>query len=653
MRARAYCIGLSLLAAAAARAGDPPSLEELLQKNLDQPSRQVEVSSASRFAQSAAQAPAVTYVLTAQDITHLGLRSLADVLRSLPGLYVSSDSQFSFVSARGLGRAGEYNSRLLVLLDGMRLNENILDAAQVGRDGVVDIALIERVEFTPGPGASVYGNNAFFGVIHIVTKRADRLQGLQLRYSQASSSERNASLTLGRRGDSGSEAWLSLSGFEQHRMHEVVPPPPSALAARFRELDHDRGARLQAGLSWRGVNLRLGSSERLRGLPVPVSPLQPDRLEPARDLTRSHFAQLSLERSLNEDWDLYAAGALQRSLYRSSSPYVADEALNQLAIYRNQFLGRWGQLHLRLGYQGLDGHYLSLGLEHQHDAAQHIWVGTLGQRPQVDRDGSDRRLGLFIQDEWRPAPRHTLVLGLRHDRSDTAGSSLNPRLAWVWSPAAETGLKLLYGSAYRGANRSEIGLNEEQGVAAPRAEQVRSLELALDQGLREHWRLRASLYLSRISGLIRLSPENPVFENSARLLSRGIELGLDGRWAGGAELSVSLSLNHHRSDAATDRLNTQPRGLLKLHASRPLGPLRLSGQWLAASGRRVLGERQGGYGLVNLQLLWQADARSELALGLYNAGDKRVAEFTQAGSLLPLRQEGRVLRLSLSRRFGS
>jgi iron complex outermembrane receptor protein len=140
MRARAergLVSALALLAAAGvlAQAEAPePSLEELMRQGLPGLSRRAEVSTAARQAQSADRAPTLTYVLTDEDIRAQGWRNLTDVLNQLPGLFISSNGSFSYVGARGLGRPGDFNARVLLLIDGMRANENIYDAAQVGAE---------------------------------------------------------------------------------------------------------------------------------------------------------------------------------------------------------------------------------------------------------------------------------------------------------------------------------------------------------------------------------------------------------------------------------------------------------------------------------------------------------------------------------------
>ena len=59
----------------------------------------------------------------------------------------------------------------------MRVNDNIYGQAGVGREFPLDIALIERVEFIPGPGSALYGSNAVLGVVNIVTRSAASLRG--------------------------------------------------------------------------------------------------------------------------------------------------------------------------------------------------------------------------------------------------------------------------------------------------------------------------------------------------------------------------------------------------------------------------------------------------------------------------------------------
>lgn len=69
------------------------------------------------------------------------------------------------------------NARILVLVNGVRVSDNVFDYVGVGGDFVVDMDLVDRVEVVVGPSASLYGNNAFFAVVNIVTRRGHDLSG--------------------------------------------------------------------------------------------------------------------------------------------------------------------------------------------------------------------------------------------------------------------------------------------------------------------------------------------------------------------------------------------------------------------------------------------------------------------------------------------
>lgn len=131
----------------------------------------VEVYSASKFTQKTTEAPAAVSIVTAADIKTYGYRSLADILGSVRGLFITGDRNYQYVGVRGFNRPGEYNSRILLLVDGIRVNDANYDTASIGPEFFLDVNLIERVEVVRGPGSSIYGSNAFFGVVNVITKR--------------------------------------------------------------------------------------------------------------------------------------------------------------------------------------------------------------------------------------------------------------------------------------------------------------------------------------------------------------------------------------------------------------------------------------------------------------------------------------------------
>ena len=121
------------------------------------------VSTASKFPQAIREAPASITVVTAEEIRRFGYRTLGDVLRSVRGFYTTYDRNYAYVGMRGFARPGDYNTRVLLLVDGHRLNDDIFDQAPIGTDFPIDLSLVERVEVIRGPASSLYGTNALFG----------------------------------------------------------------------------------------------------------------------------------------------------------------------------------------------------------------------------------------------------------------------------------------------------------------------------------------------------------------------------------------------------------------------------------------------------------------------------------------------------------
>jgi iron complex outermembrane receptor protein len=263
-------------------------------------------------------------VLTDADIARHGMRNMGDILRSMPGLYVTGDGNFTFVGARGLGRPGDFNARLLFLVDGMRVNENIFDAGSLGPEFFVDVDLIDRVEYAPGPGSALYGNNALLGVVNVITKGADKLRGVQARATADSDRRREVRASWGQRVPGQWEGWLAASAFEQDRIAAPFDVPATLRDALERR-SWDRGQRL-LGMAGAGDWIfRAGVAQRERDFPAFLTSADDSPLGRQRNVYDAAFASLAWERTVAGDWNLYGAVALKRSQYRDTHPYLGED----------------------------------------------------------------------------------------------------------------------------------------------------------------------------------------------------------------------------------------------------------------------------------------------------------------------------------------
>src|SRR3569833_627077 len=128
------------------------------------------IATASRHLEDPRKAPAVTTVIESGEIARSGWRTLGDLLRTVPGFYTAYDRTYLYTGFHGFLQSGDYNARLLLLIDGHRVNENIYDSALIGTEFPLDLSLIERVEVIRGAGSSLFGTNGELAVVIIVTR---------------------------------------------------------------------------------------------------------------------------------------------------------------------------------------------------------------------------------------------------------------------------------------------------------------------------------------------------------------------------------------------------------------------------------------------------------------------------------------------------
>jgi len=190
---------LAFAAAGAARAqpASPDSrLEQLAQLSLEDLMK-IQVVSVSGTPQSRMSTPAAVYVISAEDIRRSGHRTIPEVLRMVPGMYVGRLNSSSWVAgSRGLTGSSLTANRYLVLIDGRLVYDPLTSTTYWDTTDVV-LADIDRIEVIRGPGATLWGANAMNGVINIVTKSARDTLGTLVQVVAGSNAESEVDLRHG------------------------------------------------------------------------------------------------------------------------------------------------------------------------------------------------------------------------------------------------------------------------------------------------------------------------------------------------------------------------------------------------------------------------------------------------------------------------
>ena len=535
------------------------SLEQLLT---------VEVSSASKHLQRAGDAPSAVQVISREEIRLHGWRTLSEALVSLPGIYISNDRGYDYLGARGFQIPGDYNTRFLLLIDGQRNNDNIFQQALTGTEGWVDMSVVERIEYIPGPGSAIYGSNAMFGVINVITRSAAKTAENQVGtyVSQLGLTGVNV-MTSRTMADNDTGLVLQFSAEHQSGRDQTYTDP---LGQLFRAngspatdgiahgLDYGNNRHMMVRIDHGEWNFKLLNHER--------------NVTPSSALYLTVFDDPSLK--LNDGGTQFIA-SVQHEISAASSAYVrlgytdwhyraTYPYLDAVqGYYRNYDDNRGQILDGEFRYQLESGkHHLLAGMEFSRDlmARQHNYYSidpALLNTTNLNINPLVQHSALFIEDEWRFTNSWLLNLGLRQDNITGSASSHSPRLGLIWQPTSAWTAKLLIGRAFRSPNAYE-----SQFIVTPiylnnpnlKPETIRTTEGVLEWLGKNQTRWQFSLFENRINNLIQQvnTGAGLQYQNLGTIQAKGWELGMEKSGSGGLKLRTSISNSHvYGSQGAT------------------------------------------------------------------------------------------------------
>lgn len=594
--------------------------------------------------QTLSKAPSVVSVITAADIRATGATNLAEILQSVPGIYVRSNL-FAFrpqVTFRGA--AGTHT---LLMVNGEPMRDLVWSSGIFWKG--LPASMIDRVEIIRGPGTALFGSDASAGVINVITRTAGRIE---------------QSVAGVRAGSFDTQAgWLRhggvWNGFDIGITAELSRTDGHAPFIATDGL----AASGKAGYGWQGRDIRFSMAKqnwRLLADYMGHRDLETglsgggvlDPLTQARD-NRFDVALLFNDESFSRDWGLSAELRYYYLDYSSGDGFqehppgftditgtYPDGQLNRMQSSERGLRAEVSGL-----YTGIQQHAIRLGagygVKDLYRVEQQVNFGigpngtllpaggplvSVSDTPYAFAPEKVREISYFyLQDIWNLAPDWELTAGARYDHYSDFGGTLNPRLALVWQSSERLTSKLMYGKAFRAPSYLELYAQTAATTPNPdlTPERSNTWDLSFQYAAARNFKLGLSLYRFEQSNLIATNASTQYqFRNVGNRISRGVEL--EAQWQAAKSLRLAGNLAHiEESDASFPR--SVPRDKAYLRADWAFLP-----GWNWNLQANLIGKRAGlsAYNLVDTTLHYSAGKDWNFAASIRNLFDADARELS-------------------------
>jgi outer membrane receptor for ferrienterochelin and colicin len=389
------------------------------------------VVSASRQSTTPVDAPAAITIISAEQIRLSGATNLPDLLRRVPGMStLTMGAGNANLAVRGFNQ--RLSNKVLVLVDGRSVYLDFLGGT-LFRSLSIDLQDIERVEVIRGPGSTLYGANAFGGVVNIITKQPGAGHGGQVHITAGS-----GDTIMGNARFAGREGILEYRGsigYEQTNRYELEFGDRSDIIASTEDVELAvRALRANAGI-WitPAPKIRLG-------------------LSGGASYAYDSFAAIGVLgnywlQGLNSDLRFDAQlGGLGVRVFWNHMNVTADQTWQKAG--GGSSLSTTPQAHV------LDVEAVYSGTARTGPVRHDIAVGAGYRLKTIDwsyLDGPhvEQHLHGFLEDRITLVPELVVVAGFRFDQHPLVGFMPSPRGAVLVKPTPGQAIRVSVGTAFR------------------------------------------------------------------------------------------------------------------------------------------------------------------------------------------------------------
>ncbi|MEI7831832.1 MAG: TonB-dependent receptor [bacterium] len=433
-------------------------------------------------------------IITAHDLEAQGAQTVADALRTVPGVAIIQNGQDGALATVQI--RGTRGTQALVLIDGQRISSPAFMGTDMSKFPVSDIS---RIEIIRGPVSSLYGSEAFGGVINIITKRPVGTGG-ELGYSYGNHGRTQRSIDV----SDGDEKLIwqfnaSAPGFNASR------PNSDFVAA-----DYTGRVQLTDIAGW-NFTVRAEHYHDALGVVGSVNSAPTDE----RQWWLRDDLSLSATRTLdNGTLTVNIHSLRQETEDRATFPYA----------YSSNFRGNTISGDIRYA-RTLGAHQLVAGLETRTDGYRDLEVPGTG----VDLNINNR--AIYLEDRWGIAKDTSVVLGARQDQHSAAGVHFTPRIGVSQNMGDGLVLRTSYSEGFRAPNFTELYTSSFGTKGNPNLapETSRSFEVGAAYTQKNN-NYDIVLFSNRVTDQITWVPDVAPFTYTYKNIARVNQQGVETNW---------------------------------------------------------------------------------------------------------------------------
>lgn len=368
------------------------------------------------------------YVITEEEIQNQGATSASEVLRGLPGFAVN-DAGFGADIHTGTFYRGHSINQSVFLLNGRPIGSNVNIYHGTTDLNSIPVQQIERVELTSGTSSTLYGSEAFGGVVNIVTKQGQQAPRLDLGVQYGSYEQLNYKADY-----SGSAGPVTFNfGYEQNQAENRYRVPVGAA-------NRDSEGRLFNGDT--AVSNYYGS------LAIDINPRNTLSLDAYKITSRRGLLYFGFPLQRDRlDHDALNVGLTWKSLLGNGE----DSVLRTTLAYNQDYFSTYGptqSIYYRTGtvnsqavtarvehqWQITPSYKLTWGTDLQNQFLKGDVLSTAPDRIALNEtENRDRfNAALFALNTWKLTKTFQADFGLRQNFNTDYGSYLNPSVGLRW-----------------------------------------------------------------------------------------------------------------------------------------------------------------------------------------------------------------------------